>query len=240
MTAQPGFFELVGFGPQGWGLILLGGALMTVAISCSGFVIGAICGVLAAWAKVSGGAILQVIADVYTTVLRGVPDLLVIYLFYFGGSMGLTAIGRWFGAEGFIGLPGFVAGALAVGLVSGAQQAEVFRGALNAVSKGEIEAAVAVGMSRWLRLRRIVGPLVLRHALPGLGNVWQILLKESALISVTGVAELLRQAQVASGSTRQPFYFYLAAGALYLVITSISTFGFHRAEFHFSRGTRRS
>ncbi|MCQ8780573.1 ABC transporter permease [Mangrovibrevibacter kandeliae] len=236
---QPGFFELMSFGPGGWGAAMLFGALMTLAVAVCGFAIGAVFGAVAALAKIAGNRLARIVADVYTTVLRGIPDLLVIYLFYFGGSSVLTAAGRLFGSEGFIGLPGFAAGALAIGVVSGAQHTEVFRGAYRAVQPGEIEAAVACGMRPLLRFRRIIAPLVLRHALPGLGNVWQIVLKESALVSVTGTVELLRQSQVGAGSTREPFYFYAAAGLLYLAITSISGFGFRRAEMHYRRGVAR-
>ena len=175
-------------------------------------------------------------SDIYTTVLRGVPDLLVIYLFYFGGSSVLSAVGGWFGATGFIGLPAFATGALALGIVSGAYQAEVYRGAYLALPRGELEAARAVGMGRALMVRRVVVPQVLRYALPGLGNVWQLLLKESALVSVVGLVELLRQSQIGAGSTRQPFDFYAAAGLLYLVITTVSTWGFSRAEARSRRG----
>ena len=163
-----------------------------------------------------------VFADVYTTVLRGIPDLLVVYLFYFGGSMAVTGIFNLWGQEGFVGVPPFIAGAAAIGVVSGAYQAEVFRGAFRVLAKGEIEAGKSVGMNPLLLFRRIIAPQVFRHALPGIGNVWQMALKESALISVTGLVELLRQAQIAAGSTRKPFEFYLIAGAIFLVITWLS------------------
>jgi octopine/nopaline transport system permease protein len=237
---QPGFFELLGLGPQGWGGAMLMAAAMTIAVALTGFVFGAVVGTFGAWAKISGGKVVRGIADGYTTILRGIPDLLVIYLFYFGSSALLTPLGRLFGATGFISLPGFLAGALAIGVVSGAYHTEVFRGAYRAVSKGEIEAAIAAGMPRFLMLRRIVAPLVLRYALPGLGNVWQLVLKESALISVTGLVEILRQAQIGAGSTRQPFTFFLAAAILYLAISSISGWTLQRAELRFSRGLRRA
>ncbi|AHK46237.1 putative ArtQ, ABC-type arginine transport system, permease component ArtQ [Ensifer adhaerens OV14] len=237
---QPGILELISFGPGGWGNILLAGAMMTILIALSGYATGAVIGVLGAWAKVKGGPGTRLAADVYTTVLRGIPDLLVIYLLYFGGSAAISAVGHLFGAEGFIGFPGFLAGMVAVGITSGAQHTEVFRGAFRAVHPGEIEAAIACGMPRWLRFRRIVAPLTLRHALPGLGNVWQVVLKESALVSITGVAELLRQAQIAAGSTGLPFDFYLIAGGIYLTISTVSSTVLHRAERHFSRGVRRS
>lgn len=238
--SQPGFFELAGFGADGWGHALLAGAWMTILVAIAGYAVGACIGTLGAWAKIAGNGFARAAADAYTTVLRGIPDLLVIYLFYFGGSAVVTAVGRLLGAEGFLGFPGFLAGSLAVGVTSGAQFTEVLRGGFRAVHPGEIEAAIACGMPRWLRLRRIVAPLTLRHALPGLGNVWQVVLKESALVSITGVAELLRQAQVGAGSTGLPFDFYLMAGAIYLMISTVSSILLQQAERRLSRGVGRS
>jgi octopine/nopaline transport system permease protein len=183
-----------------------------------------------AWAKLSNSRILRTIGGIYTTVFRGVPELLIIYLVYFGGSSALTAAGRAVGYEGFLGLPSFAAGALAVGIISGAYQAEVFRGAFLAIPKGELEAAQAIGMSRWLRFRRIIGPQVFRFAIPGIGNVWQLSLKDSALVSVTGLADLMRTSQVAAGSTRQHFLFFIVGGCLYLILTSFSDRIFGGAE----------
>lgn len=236
---RPGFFDLMSFGPDGWAPALLQATLMTLAVAGTGYLIGGTLGALLAWAKLRGGPVLRGIAGTYTTVLRGIPDLLVIYLFYFGGSMMLTKLVRGFGYEGFVDLPGFAAGAMAIGVVSAAQHAEVFRGAYRAVNPGEIEAASAIGMSRSTLFRRIVLPLTARHALPGMGNVWQITLKESALVSVTGVVELLRQAQIGAGSTRQPFYFFFAAAVLFLVVTWGSGLILGRAERHFNRGLQR-
>jgi len=235
----PGLSNLLGLGVRGWGAAMLAGALMTLAVAACGFVVGAVMGIFAAWAKIGGGRIACRIADVYTTVLRGIPDLLIIYLLYFGGSSVLTPIGHLLGASGFITLPGFLAGSLAMGVVSGAYHTEVFRGAYRAVSRGELEAAEAVGMSGLLKFRRILAPLTLRHALPGLGNIWQLVLKESALVSVTGVVELLRQAQIGAGSTRQPFDFFIAAALLYLAITSFSSVALTRVERRLDRGIRR-
>jgi octopine/nopaline transport system permease protein len=237
---QLSYFEIMGFGPDGWGQAMALAALMTVAVSICGFLAGAVIGTGVAAMKLSRSRVARAIADAYTTVLRGVPDLLVIYLFYFGGSLALSAAGRLFGAEGFIGLPAFATGAVAIGVVSGAYQAEVLRGAYQALSRGELEAARAVGMPRGLMFRRIVAPQVLRYAIPGLGNVWQLVLKESALISVTGLVELLRQSQIGAGSTRQPFTFFLTAAALYLVITTVSTYAFQWAEDRSMRGVRRA
>jgi octopine/nopaline transport system permease protein len=145
-----------------------------------------------------------------------------------------------FGYHGYIEVNAFTIGTFAIGAISGAYSTEVIRGAVLAVPPGQIEAAKAIGMSRGLMFRRIVFPQVARYALPGLGNVWQITLKDTALISVTGLVEIMRQAHVAAGSTRQPFTFYLVAAAIYLVLTTFSNYGFQRAEGWASRGVRRA
>ena len=234
------YIELMGFGPTGWGLLLLRATGMTVAVSTAAFLLGSVLGALIAWARIEGNRGLQLAAEAYTIVLRGIPDLLVIYLLYFGGSAAMTAIGRALGAEGFVGVNAFASGAIAVGVISGAYQGEVFRGAFGAIAKGELEAGRAVGMSRRLLFRRIIVPQTLRFAIPGLGNVWQLALKESALISVVGLTEILRQAQVGAGSTRQPFAFFITAAMLYLVLTSVSSWGFGKAESAAMRGVRRA
>lgn len=223
-----------------WLPALLRAATVTIAVALCGFALGAALGVVVAAGKLSAHRPARWLAEAYTTVLRGVPDLLVIFLFYFGGSAALGEIMMLFGSTGFIGVPAFATGAMAIGVIQAAYQAEVFCGAYRAIPRGEIEAATACGMGRWLMLRRIIAPQVVRFAVPGLGNVWQLALKESALVSVTGLIELLRQTYVAAGSTRQPFEFYLVAGILYLLITWISSMAFKRAEQHAMRSVRRS
>ncbi|AHF79178.1 Octopine ABC transporter (plasmid) [Sodalis praecaptivus] len=234
------FVTLLGFGQQGWGAILLSGVRVTLAAALGGLILGLVIGTVVAWAKLAGGKVLRLLAEGYTTVLRGVPDLLVIYLFYFGSSAVMTQLADYFGRQGFFALPGFLAGTLAIGVIAGALSAEVLRGAFLAVAKGELEAATAFGMNFFLRFRRIIAPLTLRHAIPGISNVWLGLLKESSLLSVTGVAELMRQAQVAAGSTRLPFNFYLAAAALYILLACLSSILVHLSERHYSRGVRRA
>jgi octopine/nopaline transport system permease protein len=230
---------LLGFGSDGWVAALLSAALMTLLLSLAGFALGAVLGALAAAARVSGWRWLTLAADAYTTLFRGVPDLLTIYFLYFGGSLALTTVGHWFGAQGFLGLPAFATGTLALGIISGAYQAEVYRGAYLAVENGQFESARAFGMTRFLMLRRIIVPQLLRHAIPGLGNVWQLVLKDSALISVIGLVELMRQAQIGAGSTRQPFIFYIAAAALYFIIATATGTLFRKAERRSARGFRR-
>lgn len=230
--------QLLGFGEQGWGGALLVALLMTVLLTIAALAVGAVFGALVASAKLSRSRTLRVIGDAYTTLFRGIPELLIIYLFYFGGSSVVTAVGQFFGADGFIGVPPFVVGALAIGLISGSYQAEVYRSAVLAVSRGEIEAARAIGMSTPTMWRRVLIPQVVRFALPGIGNVWQLSLKDSALIAVTGLAELMRTSQVAAGSTHQYFTFYVVGGALYLILTSLSNRVFDRAEARIGRSFR--
>ncbi len=234
------FVDLLGFGPKGWGLALLTGAFLTLIVSIVALLIGSAFGALIAWAKLSKSLAANMVGDAYTTLFRGVPELLIIYLFYFGGSSVVSGIAHGFGLSGFHDVPPFVAGALAVGLISGAYQGEVYRGAYLAIARGEVEAAIAVGMSRGLMFRRILVPQVLRFALPGLGNTWQLTLKDSALVSVTGLVDLMRESAMAAGSTHRYMTFYVAAGALYLVLTSVSGVLFNLAEARATRGLRRS
>lgn len=222
--------ELLSFGEKGWGALLLLAALTTLCVTAVALAIGAVFGAIVASAKLSNNVIFKALGNAYTTIFRGVPELLIIYLIYFGGSSAVTAIGKSLGYEGFLGMPSFIAGALAVGIISGAYQAEVYRGAYLAIHKGELEAAEAIGMHHGMRFRRIIMPQVLRFAIPGLGNVWQLSLKDSALISVTGLAELMRTSQVAANSTRQYFLFFIVGGCLYLILTSLSDRVFNGAE----------
>ncbi|MCY6379368.1 ABC transporter permease [Hoeflea prorocentri] len=233
------YFELMGFGAGGWGPLMLKAAGMTVSIAVAGFTVGIFFGIIGAALKLSRDPVAMTIAETYTTIFRGIPELLIIYLFYFGGSLAFSNFLHLFGYQGFFSIPSFVIGSIAIGTVSGAYQTEVYRSAFLAIDRGQIEAARACGMKGFLILRRIIAPQVLRIALPGLGNVWQSALKETTLLSVTGLVELLRQASVGAGSTREPFAFYLTAGAIFLVITSISGWGFEKMEKHFSRSVRK-
>lgn len=234
------YFELMGLGEGAWGRSMLMAAVVTLSVAACGYLLGIVFGCLGAAAKLSRLKTLNWMASTYTTVFRGVPDLLIVYLFYFGSSGVLTAIGKWFGATGFIGAPAFLIGSVAIGVISGAYQTEVLRGAYSALSRGELEAARAVGMSRFLMLRRVIVPQAMRFAIPGLGNVWQLALKESALLSVTGLVELMRQAQIGAGSMRMPFTFFLTAGMLYLVITLLTGWLFRKLEQRAQRGVRKA
>ncbi len=228
--------HLLGFAEGGWGLSLMGAAGMTLLLSVLGFMLGTVFGALGASGGLSSRRFPKALASAYGTIFRGVPDLLTIYLFYYGGSVALTAIARSFGSDGFVGLPTLITGVIAIGIISGAYQAEIFRGAYLAIDRGQFDAARALALSRTKVLRLVIVPQLLRHAIPGLSNVWQLVLKDSALISVIGLVELMRQAQIGAGSTREPFLFYLAAAGLYFVIAGITGQFFRVAETRSSRG----
>ncbi|MDB6141149.1 MAG: Amino acid transporter inner rane protein [Pseudomonas sp.] len=232
--------QMLSFGETGWGMALLKAAATTLLLTLAALLIGAVIGGVIAAAKLSRRRALRGLGDLYSILFRGIPELLVIYLFYFGGATVVSAVGHWFGAEGYIDVPPFLVGAIAVGLISASYQAEVYRGAFIAVPKGELEAALAIGMSKAMRIRRVLIPQIMRYALPGLGNVMQMSLKDSALISVIGLVELMRASQVAAGSTRQYFTFYIVGGALYLILTGLSGRIFNMAEARVRRTQRRS
>ncbi len=227
--------SLLSFGADGWGRLILSAACTTLLLSLVALMIGAVVGSGVAAAKLSPQRWLRWLGESYSVVFRGIPELLVIYLFYFGGSGLITLVGQMFGADGFIEAPPFLIGALAIGLISGSYQGEVYRAARLALAKGEVEAAVAIGMPRWRIAQRILLPQVVRYALPGMSNVWQMSLKDSALVSVTGIVELMRASQVAAGSTRDYFTFYLVGAACYLVLTLVSNHAFRRAESRLGR-----
>jgi octopine/nopaline transport system permease protein len=236
MTYMTNIMHTLGFQQGGWGASLLAASSVTLALSVLGFILGAALGATAAAGRLSSRRVPAWLAHVYGTVFRGVPDLLTIYLLYYGGSIALTQIGTLFGSDGFVGLPTFATGVLAIGIISGAYQGEVYRGAYQAVDRGQFEACKALGLSRYQSLRLVIVPQLMRHALPGLGNVWQLVLKDSALISVIGLVELMRQAQIGAGSTREPFIFYIAAAALYFVIAVVTASVFRFSEARAWRG----
>ena len=234
-------FSLLGWGDAGWGDEMLRGALMTIAVAVCAYALGIVIGSGLAACKLSEWWALRLLAEIYTTVIRGIPELLVIYLVFFGGGALLRTITSGvFGYDGYIDPPLFITGMVCIGVSAGAYNAEVIRGAVLAVPKGQLEAAKAVGMSTRQRFWRVLLPQVARYALPGLGNVWQLTLKDTSLISVIGLVEIMRQAAVASGSTKQPFTFYLVAAMLYLGLTSMSNRGFIRLELWANRGVRTS
>lgn len=164
------------------------------------------------------------------------PELLLVLTIYFGSSAVLMAIASIFGYDEYIELSPFIAGVIALSIAFGAYATEVFRGAIQEIPKGQREAAMALGMTRFQTFRRITLPQVWRIALPGLGNLFLVLLKDTALVSVIGLNELMRQTSVAVGNTKEPFTFYFAAAMVYLFMTSISMAGLYFLERYANRG----
>jgi polar amino acid transport system permease protein len=227
--------DLHGFSDQ-----LLLGLWMTVRLALSALGIGLVLGLAGAAAMSAPLAPVRWIAHGYTTIIRGIPELLVVLLIYFGSSVVLMAALRPFGYTGYIELSPFVAGSVALGLTFGGYASEVFRGAFQAVPPGQGESARALGMGRVHIFFRIVLPQGWRIALPGLGNLFLVLMKDTALVSVIGLEEIMRKAQFAVGATKEPFTFYLAAAFLYLGLTIVSMAGLAWMEKRANRGMPRA
>jgi len=225
--------ELFSFGETGWGDELLQGFGVTIALAVVTLPVGIILGFLIAMASMSKNRWLRWIGIGYTTIFRGVPELLTLFTVYNGAGILLN---RLFGIE----FSPFAAGIVSLGLVFGAFSAEVLRGAFQALDKGQIEAGLAVGMRQLDVFRRVKLPQVWRFALPGLGNLWVNLVKDTALVSIIALSDLMRMTQVAVGFTKKPFTFYLAACLAYWLVCALSEVGAAKLETRANRGIRRA
>jgi octopine/nopaline transport system permease protein len=228
--------DLLALGKTGWGDELFYATLMTVAVSITAMLIGFLFAAVFTPLKLSKHKSLNLIGNFYTTVIRGVPELLVIYLFFFGGSSAIMYVASIFGYFEYIEINAFTTGSLAIGIISGAYSTEVFRGAIQSIDKGQFEAAKVLGIGKFGQFYKIIMPQMLRLAIPNLSNVWQITLKDTSLISVTGLVEIMRQSYIAAGSTRDPLFFYSVAALLYLFLTFISMKLINRLELKYSKG----
>ncbi len=224
--------DLYGFWP-----LILKGMTVTIAVAVLSLFIALFLGILTALAKLSDNKLLQFIAGVYTTLIRGIPELVMMTLIFFGGQVMINNIGEKFGWE-YIDVKPFAAGVITIGFIYGAYMGETFRGAIMAVSKGEIEAGHAYGMTPFQVFTRITLPAMVRHALPGFGNNWLVLVKATALVSVIGLHDMVYSAGLAGGSTRQPFTFYFVVALLYLVITAVSNVGLKWLDKRYSAGIK--
>jgi His/Glu/Gln/Arg/opine family amino acid ABC transporter permease subunit len=226
------------FDLQGYGPLLLDGFKMTVMVGLTAMAVAICLGLLGAWAKLGPSPVIRWLAGVYTTVVRGVPELVLILLVYYGVPTLVQDIAGSLGYKVRVDFNSFLAGVVTIGFIYGAFSTEVFRGAYLAVPKGQLEAARACGMGRLLMVRRVLLPQMWRFALPGLGNVWMVLIKATALISVIELHELMRAAEVAAQSTRLPFTFYLTAAGFYLLLTIVSMAIQQRLETWANRGVQ--
>lgn len=212
----------LGWGTAGWGDELLFGALVTLTLAVCSVLIGLCIGGLLAGLKLQPVRPLRGLAHLVTLLFRGTPEFLIILIVFFGLDHLLNLMLGALGLAITVSIPKFWAAALALGLIFGVYASEVLKGAYQAVFRGHLEAADALGLTPWLRLRLVHLPLLWRHAIPGLMNLWLVLLKDTSLAAVIALDELLRTAKIAGESEREPFLFFLAAGALYLVMTAAS------------------
>ncbi|HGF7194978.1 TPA: ABC transporter permease [Vibrio cholerae] len=242
---------------QGYEASILKGALLTIEVAVLSLLLAILLGMLGALAKMAPYRWARIIATLYTTIIRGIPDLVLMMLIFFGGQMLLNNglswfnefINQWLTARDpnhewvaylpdYVDISPFVAGVLTIGFIFGAYMAETFRGAILAVDKGELEAAKAYGMSAAMSFRRILLPQMIRHAIPGFGNNWLVLLKTTALVSIIGLEDMVRISSLAAGSTKMPFTFYMAVAIIFLFFTSVSTGLLKLLERKFSIHTR--
>ncbi len=225
-------FSLKGFGP-----LLLEGTWMTIKLSLLSLLLSIVLGLIGAGAKLSSAAVLRVPAQLYTTLIRGVPDLVLMLLIFYSLQTWLSQLTDAMGWD-YIEIDAFSAGVVTLGFIYGAYFTETFRGAILSVPRGQVEAATAYGLNRGQRFRFVVFPQMMRYALPGIGNNWQVLLKATALVSIIGLADLVKAAQDAGKSTYQLFYFLVLAAFIYLLITSASNIALRWAERRYAAGSR--
>jgi arginine/ornithine transport system permease protein len=219
--------------------LILKGMLLTVEVALLSLLIAILLGLIGAVAKLSKSRIARTIAGTYTTIIRGIPDLVLMTLIFFGGQILVNNIGEKLGWD-YIDVDPFIAGVLTIGFIFGAYFAESFRGGILAVARGEIEAGYAFGMTPLQVFFRITLPAMVRHALPGIGNNWLVMVKTTALVSVIGLQDMVYNAGLAGGSTRKPFTFYCVVAFLFLVITGISDVGMRWLDKRYSVGVRKA
>lgn len=218
---------------------ILQGALLTVGVSLAALVVSVLLGLVGAAAKLSGRPILVVLATAYTTLVRGIPELVLMLLIFYGGTIGLNHLLEALGSKATVDINPFLAGVLTIGFIYGAYMTETFRGAILSIPKGQMEAAWAFGMGRVRTFLRITAPQMVRYALPGFTNNWLVLIKATALISLIGLQEMTYLAKQASSATREPFTFFLFAAGLFLIYTSVSLWALRKLERRFSMGVKR-
>jgi arginine/ornithine transport system permease protein len=220
-------------------LSILHGAVLTVGVSLCALLVSILLGLLGAAAKLSGRPVWVAIATAYTTIIRGVPDLVVMLLVFYGGTIGINHLLELSGSSSTIDINPFVAGVLTIGFIYGAYMTETFRGAILSIPKGQMEAAWAFGMGNVQAFLRITAPQMVRYALPGFTNNWLVLIKATALVSLIGLKEMTYLAKQASAATRSPFTFFLFTAALFLVYTTVSLYALRKLNERYSLGTKR-
>ncbi|NOC83606.1 ABC transporter permease subunit [Ruegeria sp. HKCCD6428] len=227
--------ELLSLSPPGWGSNLLRGLSHSLQIAFGAYALGLVIGLFGAYGKLYGGKVTRDLLAIYTTVIRAVPELVLILILYYVGSDIINKISAAMGG-GRVEVNGVAAGIWVLGVVQGAYATEILRGAIQAVPPGQIEAAKSYGMPAFMTMRRVTIPAMMSFAVPGLANLWLIATKDTALLAVVGFNELTLETRQAASSTRAYFTFFLAAGFLYLMVTLFSGAIFARIEKWARRG----
>jgi polar amino acid transport system permease protein len=222
MDLTSSWLSLLSFGDQGWGDELFRGACLSLAIAASAYLIGLALGLVGAVAKLSGNRVAMTLASAYTTIIRSIPDILIIFLVYYTATDAFRSLMSLSGFSAEFQLNGFVAAAFSLGIVQGGYSTEVLRGAIVAVARGQSEAAGALGLTRRQTFFLVIVPQMFPLALPGLGNLWLVVLKESSLVSLIGFTELVLVGKMAAGASRHYLLFYASVGAIFLVMSGIS------------------
>ncbi len=221
---------LISWGPQGWLDEIAYGVFITVSLALATLPLGLAIGFVVALAKQSSEPSLQLAGNIYTTIFRGLPELLTLFLVYYGVQIGIQNLVRLFDPSATIDVNSFVAGMVALGVVFSSYASEVFLSAFKAIPRGQYEGGYSIGLSSWQTMRLVVLPQLVRIALPGLANLWLILLKDTALVSAIGLSDIVRQAGIAARVTREPFLFFGLACLVYLVLAIISSAGIRAVE----------
>jgi polar amino acid transport system permease protein len=231
-------FSLLQFGSKGWGDELAAGAGVTIALSLATLPLGVTVGFFMSLAKQSSDPLVRRGAEIYTTIFRGLPELLTLFVVYYGAQYTVSSITRaLFGVP--MEISPFVAGMVALGLVLSAYATEAFASAFRGIPHGQYEGAYAIGLTRLQTMSFVIVPQLIRLALPALSNLYLSMMKDTALVSVITLNDLLRQTTVAVGATKQPFFFYLVACLIYLLLSVLSSIGIWRIDAWASRGASR-
>jgi polar amino acid transport system permease protein len=237
---EASLWELVGFGPLGWGGQFVHGLLLTLEIAGSSYALGFGFGLLGAWAKLGQRRWLVLLGETYTVVVRALPELLLLLVLYYTGTAALAGLLELVGFGPGIEISPFAAAVAALGFILGAYMTEVLRGAIQAVPAGQMEAARALGLRPGRAFRHVLLPQMLRYALPGLGNLWLNITKDAALVAVLGgMPELLSTGKNAAGYTKHYLFFFGVTAGLFLAITLASTAVLGLLERRLARGLRR-
>jgi len=224
---------------EGYGPLILAGTWQTVKLAVLSLAFAFALGLVGAAAKLSKNRPSRVLATGYTTLVRGVPDLVLMLLLFYSIQIWLNDLTDFIGWDQ-IDIDPFVAGVIVLGFIYGAYFTETFRGAFLSVPRGQLEAGSAFGMSGWQVFARIMFPQMMRFALPGIGNNWQVMVKATALVSIIALADVVKAAQNAGKGTLRFFFFTLIAGAIYLAITTVSNLVLLWLEKRYSIGVRRA